>query len=154
MTSAASFRSSFSRRRELEDLHLALEVRPELLERDGVLRVVLHEAVDLDRRARVVDDVPEVGRQGLVGLLVEAELGGRAGLVPAGVVVVAGGVVEAELHVVVGADPLGRVDDAALERRVDLAARREHHGAAGLGDDLAAEARDAHLQPLEVARSC
>jgi len=38
------------------------------------------------------------------------------------------------------------VDHAPLEGGVDLAPRREDDGAPGPGDDLAAEAPDAHLQ--------
>jgi hypothetical protein len=40
---------------------------------------------------------------------------------------------------------------AVYERGVDVAARDEDDRAASLGDHLAAEARDAHLEPLEVA---
>ena len=67
-----------------------------------------------------------------------------------GIVVVAGGVVQAELHVVVRTDPLAGVDGAAFQRRVDLAARRQDDRAARRGHDLAAEAGDAHLEALVV----
>jgi hypothetical protein len=47
----------------------------------------------------------------------------RAAFPECRIVVVLGDLVEAELLVVVGADPLGRIDDSALQRRVDLVAR-------------------------------
>ena len=69
---------------------------------------------------------------------------------PTGVVVVLGHFVKAHDVVVQGAHPLGGVDDPALQVGEDLAARSQHHGAAGLGQHLAAQAGDAHLQALEV----
>ena len=69
---------------------------------------------------------------------------------PAGIVVILGRLVEAHTKVVHGADPLGGVDDAALQRGEDLAAGQQHHGAASLADDLAAQAGDAHLEALVV----
>jgi hypothetical protein len=42
------------RRRVLDDLHLALELGPETLERDRVLRVKVGEAVNLDGSSGVV----------------------------------------------------------------------------------------------------
>src|SRR3989442_15854214 len=84
--------------------------------------------------------------------LVEAELGGVAGLVPARVVVVPRGLVKAQLHVVMRPDKFGRVDHAPLESGVDLRARGEDRRTARLDVDLAAEARaNAHLESLVVA---
>jgi hypothetical protein len=48
-----------------------------------------------------------------------------------------------------GPDPLGGVDHAALERRVDLAGRREDRCATGPGQDLAPHPGDAHLEALD-----
>ncbi len=73
--------------------------------------------------------------------------------VPAGGVVVARDLVEAHLVVVERADPFGGVDDAALQARVQLAAGQEHGRAARFFEHLAAQARDAHLEPLEVAQA-
>src|SRR5215475_16189172 len=70
------------RRWELENLDLALELRPEALQRDRVLRVVVREAIDLQCRGRMVEHPPQVDRERLVRLLVEGELGHRAGLLP------------------------------------------------------------------------
>ena len=69
---------------------------------------------------------------------------------PPRVVVVLGGLVQAEGQVVVGPDPLGRVDRAGLERGEDLAAGQRDRRAACLGERLAADAGDAHLEALEV----
>jgi hypothetical protein len=75
----------------------------------------------------------------------------RAAFPEAGIVVVLGDLVEAELLVVIGPDPFGRVDRALLQRRIDVAAGDllRHH--AELLHDLAGEAADAHLQALRSA---
>ena len=75
---------------------------------------------------------------------------GRAAFPEAGIVVERRDLGEAELLVVVGADPLGGVDRAALERRVDVAARDLLRHDAELRHDLAGKAGDAHLQALQV----
>src|SRR5437016_2171779 len=139
------------RNRELEHLDLALEFRLESLERDGVLRVVVRKTVDLHCRGGMVERPSEIDRERLVRLLVEAKLGRHAGLVPAWVVVVTRGIVQAQLHVVMGPDPFTGVDHAPLERGVDLGGRGEDRRAARFDIDLAAEAcANAHLEPLVV----
>ena len=72
---------------------------------------------------------------------------------PASVVVVLGRLVQAETAVLQWADPFGRVDDAALQRREDVAAAKAFHVDADGLIDLAAEARDAHFQALEVGQT-
>ena len=69
---------------------------------------------------------------------------------PARVVVEGRDAVEAELGVVVGADPLRGVDRALLQRGVDVAAGDllRHH--AELGEDLPGDAGDAHLEAVQV----
>src|SRR6266436_8683390 len=100
----------------------------------------------------MIEHAPQVERKRLVDLLVEAELLYGARLVPARIVVVAGGPVQAQLHVVMRPNKFGGVDHAPLERGKDLTGRGEHRRGARPGDDLVAEARaDAHLEPLEVA---
>src|SRR5687768_12867105 len=89
-------------------------------------------------------------RQAVVRLLVEAELRDGRGLLRARVIVVARGVLEAELEIVVRPDELRRVDGAAFERRIDLAGRQQDDGRAGLRVDLAGETGDAGLEALEV----
>ena len=74
----------------------------------------------------------------------------RAGLPPTGVVVVLGDLVEAELLVVIRADPFGRVDGALLQRRIDVAAGNIGRDNAELGEHRAAEPADAELDALEV----
>src|SRR5713101_7972277 len=95
------------RPRDLEHLDLALELHLESLERDRVLHVVIRQAVDLHGRGGMVERPPQIDREPLVRLPVEAELGRVAGLVPAWVVVVTRGILEAQLHVVMRADPFG-----------------------------------------------
>jgi hypothetical protein len=60
------------RHRNLEHLDLALELRPETLQRDRVLRVVVREAVDLHGRGGMIERPPQVDRERLVRVLVEA----------------------------------------------------------------------------------
>src|SRR5712692_797348 len=73
-----------------------------------------------------------------------------AALPPAGIVVVLGDLDEAELLVVVRADPLGRVDRALLQRRIDVAGSELLRDDAELGDDPAGKPADAEFQPLHV----
>src|SRR5262249_7697493 len=116
-----------------------------------VLDVELREAIDLNDFDGFVERLPQVDWERIVGFLVEAELGHGAGLVPTRIVVIASGVVQAQRHVVMRANPFARVDRAALERSVDLSGWHEDDGAARLGDYLAAEARNTHLESLVVA---
>ena len=69
---------------------------------------------------------------------------------PAGVVVVLGDLVEAEVDVHVRHRELGGVDHAALERRIDVGRRQQLGRHAELLHDLRAEAEEAHLQSLEI----
>src|SRR5712691_1211104 len=111
------------RHRELEHLDLALKLRLEPLQRDGVLGVKLAETINLDCRGGMVERPLQIGRECLVRLLVEAELGRGARLVPTRVVVVARGLLETQLHVVMRPDPFGGVNHAPLESGVDIGAR-------------------------------
>src|SRR5262252_7762756 len=86
---------------ELEDFDLAFEFRLEAFEGDRVLGVVGGQSVDLDRRGGMVEDLPQLHGELLVCLLVEGELGHRAGFMPARIVVVPRSLVQAQLHVVV-----------------------------------------------------
>src|SRR5262245_46604390 len=135
---------------ELDDLDTTLELGPEPMERDGVLQVEVREAVDHDRRHGMIERPSQIDRERLVRLLVEAELVHGAWLVPAGIVVVTGSLVETENHIGMRRDVLGRVDDASLEGRVDLSRGQRDHGRAGPGGHLATKARDPHLEALVV----
>src|SRR5215813_601121 len=138
---------------KLGHLDLALEVRLEALERDAILGLIGGKPGKLDGARGLIQDPPEVGGQGLVGLFVERELAHGAGLMPAGVVVVASGVVEVQLHVVVRSHPLGRIDHAPLEIGEDPGSGDENRRATRLPKHLVAEARaDSHLEALEVGR--
>src|SRR5499425_610338 len=140
------------RRRKLEHLDLSLELSPESLERDGVLRVVVRKAVDLNRCRGVVERPPQVDGQRFVRLAVEGELVHRAGILPARVVVMACRLMETQLHVVVRTDPLGRIDNTSLESGIDVGGRSEDGGRSSLRHDLAPEVGPhAHLETLVVA---
>src|SRR5262249_24672476 len=73
-------------RGELKDLDLALELGLEARERDRVLGVKVGREVDLLRLDGVIEQLPQVDRERVVRLSVEAEFGHRAGLVPARIV--------------------------------------------------------------------
>ena len=83
---------------------------------------------------------------------VEVDVERQVGLTlpPTRSVVVFAHLVEAELLVVIGANPFGGVDRALLERRIDVGAAQllRHH--AKLGQDRAAPAADAELDALQV----
>ena len=100
-------------------------------------------AGDLDHRLVVVG-------QRIPRLLVHQELAARDLLVPAGEVVELGDLVEAELDVHRGHRELGGVDDAALQRLVDVGRRQQLRRDAELLHHLGAEAEEAHLQALQL----
>ena len=83
-------------------------------------------------------------------LLVDDEVQHGAALPPAGSVVVLGDLQEAELLVVVGADELRRVERAALERRINVAARDLLRHDAELREHLPTQAADAELEARQV----
>src|SRR6185437_17017393 len=57
---------------------------------------------------------------------------------------------EAELLVVIGADPFGRVDRALLQRRIDVAAGELLRHDADLLQNLARDTADAEFQSREI----
>src|SRR6185436_13380596 len=61
-----------------------------------------------------------------------------------------GDLVEAQLLVIIGADPFGGVDRAFLQCRINVAARDLLRDDAELGEHLAAEAGDTHLDAAEI----
>ncbi len=95
------------------------------------------------------EDLAVLGGELGPGALADEEGEVGAGLPPAGLVVEGGGLVEAELLVVVGADPLGGVDGAGLQGGVDIAPGDVLDADPQLGHDPTAHAGDAHLEPLE-----
>ncbi|MNV24672.1 hypothetical protein D3C71_1157440 [compost metagenome] len=119
-------------------------------QRGGVLGVVLGDHV-VGRRGRCLrqDGLVVLG-QLVVGVLVDVERHLQRAFPPARVVVVRGHLVEAQLFIVVGADPFGRVDGALFQRRVDVAAGNllRHHAQAR--QHGAREGADAELQALQV----
>src|SRR5690349_22194857 len=69
---------------------------------------------------------------------------------PAGIVVVLRNLVEAELLIVIGADPLGRIDRALLERGINVTAGNLLWDETELLQCLAGPASDPHLEAFEV----
>ena len=58
--------------------------------------------------------------------------------------------VEAELFIVIGADPFGRVDGAFFERRINIASRDLLGNGAELLQHAAGESADAHLDAFKI----
>ena len=86
----------------------------------------------------------------LVPLLeIDQQVVGRAAFPPAGVVVELRDLVEAELLVVIGTDPLGGVDGALLQRRIDVAAGDLLRDNAELASVLPAQPPMRILRPLK-----
>ncbi len=69
---------------------------------------------------------------------------------PAGIVIIFGNLLEAELLVVIGTDKFRRIDRALFERRIDIAASNLLGNDAELFHDLAGHAGNAHLKPLQI----
>ena len=74
----------------------------------------------------------------------------RAAFPPTWIVVVLGDLVESELFIVVGTDPLRRVDRALFQRGVDFTAGDLLRHRAKLGENLSRKSRDAEFQALEI----
>src|SRR4029450_7323756 len=82
------------RKRKLDHLDLTLELRPESLQRDRILRLVLRGPVDVHGGGGMVEGPLQIERECRVRLLVESEPEGGSRLVPARIVVVARRLVE------------------------------------------------------------
>ena len=74
----------------------------------------------------------------------------RAAFPVAGVVVELGHLVEAQLFVVVGSHPFGRIDRALLQGRVNVGRAQLLRDHAELGEDQARHPADAHLEAFQV----
>src|ERR1700730_4541336 len=135
------------RTRELLKLHAGCH---QAAQRLRILGVVLRHQHDILLGTGGVERILVELRQGLVALRVDQERDHGRAFPPAGIVVELGDLMEAELLVVVGADPLRGVDGPALERGIDVGGRDllRHH--AELGENGAAEPADAELEALEV----
>ena len=135
--------------RERPQLHAR---RDQPAQRRWIQRIVLRHAVDIGLGAsRFEDRLVVLGQLGpRLGVDEEIELG--AAFPPAGVVVVLRDLVQAELFVVVRADPFRGVDRALLQRGVDVAAGDLLRYEAELLHHHAGGAADAHLQALHVGQ--
>src|SRR5262245_5712450 len=86
----------------------------------GVIRVVLGHHLDRRLGARRLERSAIRFRQRLPVLEIDEKRDLGAAFPPAGIVVVPGDLVQPELLVVVRTDPLGGIDGAAFERRIDV----------------------------------
>ena len=111
-------------------------------------RCVQHELVGGARG--IANDLLQIGRQLRECGLIDAQLQYGARLLPAGVVVVLGGLMQAKGEVVVGADPVGGVDDVVLQGAEDFAAGQVDGGGASAGEYFAAKTGHANLQAAQV----
>ncbi len=124
----------------------------ELVQRQGVVVDVVIHHVAAGRAGRLGEDRLQVLGQGVHRLLVHQQLQHRLRLLPAWVVVILGGLVQAEGQVVVRADPVGGVDGTGLQRGKHFAAGQIDGGRAETRQHFAAEARHADLQPAQVVQ--
>src|SRR5207244_3313418 len=69
---------------------------------------------------------------------------------PARIVVVRRNLVEAELLVIIGPDPLGAIDGALLESRINVATRNLLRNGAQLLQHATGKATDAEFEALEI----
>ena len=122
----------------------------QFLQRRRIALIVFRHHPAIGGLARLLDDALIVFRQRIPFFQVDEAEQHRAAFPPAGIVVVRRDLVEAELLVVIGPDPLRRVDRALFERRIDVAAGELLRHDAELLHDAAGKAADAHLQPLQI----
>ena len=90
--------------------------------------------------------------QAVEGLVVDIEGQVQRAFPPAGVVVERCDLVQAQLQIVVGANPLGRIDRAFFQRLIDFASRNVLGHCAHFFQHLARKATHAELQALDVFR--
>ena len=125
-------------------------LRDQAAQRGRVLGVVLGDHV-VGRRGRGLrqDGLVLLG-QLVVGVLVDVERHLQRAFPPARIVVVRGDLVEAQLFVIVGADPFGRVDGALFQRGVDVAAGDLLRHDAQAREHGASKGADTELQALQI----
>ena len=134
--------------REALELHIVfLDQRGQRL---GVEPLHLAERVARFRSAGVRDDRLQVGLERLPGLQRHDAFAGAVRLVEAGAGVDRRDAIEPERDVGAGADELGGVEHAGLQRGEDFAGRRRLRRRAEPAIDLAAEAERADLQAAHV----
>ena len=124
--------------------------RDELAQGDRVQRVVFRRHVGGGRHRRRPQKRAVAGGQfvPLVDVDEEAEAGGA--LPETGIVIIGCDLHEAETLVVEGADELGRVQNAALQGRIDVARRDLGRHEAEALEDVPGEAADAHLEAVQI----
>ena len=136
--------------RRLEELHALLGLHLDIVR--GVTVDCLPRHVGTRRLGGVADDGLQFRRQAVVLLLVEQDLEQLERLVIALQHADLGNIRETEQPVRGGVVELGRLDDAAVERRHDLAARQRDHGSAHLLEHVHRQTDSAVFEVLEVRR--
>src|SRR5882724_5242953 len=91
-----------------------------------------------------------VFRQGIPLLEIDDVVSLAGALPPARIIIILCHLHEAELFVVIGADPLGGIDGAFLQRRVDIPTCDLLRYAADLRNDGAGETANAEFETFEV----
>src|SRR5260370_25329783 len=74
----------------------------------------------------------------------------RSAFPPAGIVIMRRDLVEAEFLIVIGTDPLGSIDGALLQRRIDVAGRDLLRHRAELLQEASGESADPEFEALEI----
>ena len=126
--------------------------RNQLLERSWILGIVLGLHFNVRECGSVFNNGFVLGCQRIKRLLIDEEIKLRASFPPTGVVVVRRDLVEAELLVIVRANPFGRINRAFFQRLINLAARnilRDHTHALA---DATSKAADAEFEAFDVSK--
>ena len=120
----------------------------------GIEGVVFGHHIEIGRAAGGIEDRAIAFGQAVPCIGADKDVEDRVRLPPAGIIVIGRDLVEAELFVVMGADPLHRVDGATFQRGIDVAAGDLLRHDAQLFDHLARQSGDPHLQALPYRPGC
>src|SRR5262249_13418231 len=135
------------RARKLPQLDAARQQATQCL---GVSRVVLGHHQDRRLATRGLKRSAVGFRQRLPVLEIDEKRDLSTAFPPARIVVVPGDLMQPELLVIVRTDPLGSIDGAAFERRINIGGGDLQRDNAELRQDHAAESADAELESFEV----
>ena len=122
----------------------------QLIESRIVASGVLVEHVLVFRLGGIADDRLQVRRQPFPHLLVDGQLQRRAGLLPAGIVVILRHPLQTKGQVVIGANPIRRINGAGLQGGKNLGTGQLYRRGADLAQHLPGQTGHAHLQPFQV----
>ena len=119
-------------------------------ERRHIARVILGLHIGMGKCRSALDDGLVLGGKSLIRFLVHIQRQLRAHFPKARVVVMLGDLVQTQLQIVIGADPLGRVNRAFFQRLVNLAAGNVLWNDTQTLQHAAGESTATELQTLEV----